>query len=276
MGCGWLGIEIAKTLKKKGHFVKGSVTNPKNMKKMLRIGIKPYVLNFTPKLADEKAIGDFFKANVLIIAIPLRFKKEHDRYFFILKEIIHYIRLNGIKKVILISTTSVYDGVKSDEVHHIAENYSIKSDSPKVELILKSEKLFTKQQNHIKFIILRVAGLVGKRRNPKNYLAKVSGAGGSERKAANEYVNLVHFRDVVDIIVRLIAKNLFTNEIYNVVSDKKFLKQDFYQQIAAKFHYPFVGLSKKKSFRKVILNDKVKKKLNYRFRYKDILKKIIH
>ena len=181
-------MEIAKTLTKKKYLVKGSVANAKNLKKLSRRGIKPYLLNFNPQLENSSVVADFFNTDALIIAVPVNFKKEKNKYFFILKEIIRYVELNGTKKVILISTTSVYDGPKSDEVNHVTENYPIKSDSLKTSLLLESEGLFLKARNHFKSTILRVAGLVGKNRNPKNYLSRITG------KAANEYVNLVHFR----------------------------------------------------------------------------------
>ena len=79
----------------------------------------------------------------------------------------------------------------------------------------------------------------------------------------------------MDIIVEIIAQNAFDNQIYNVVSDKKFFKQAFYQKIADELNHPFVSLKSKKSFIKVISNDKVRKELNYKFKHSDILQKVL-
>lgn len=54
LGCGWLGIELAKKLKKENHEVRGSVANIENMAKLREAKIIPYNI----KLFEKGVQGD--------------------------------------------------------------------------------------------------------------------------------------------------------------------------------------------------------------------------
>ncbi len=262
LGCGWLGIKLARRLISKGYEVKGSTTTKKKVEKFTKSKIIPYRIIFTPIINKDADHRFFIKSDVLIIALPPKFQKEKDKYFFVLQQVKKTIEKNKIKKIILLSTTSVYEGKPSDKINDISEDYEINTTDEKSQLIQKSENLFLDKNNNFSSVVLRLAGLVGDKRNPKNYLKKSSG------RSLEQFSNLIHYHDICNIIALIIEKNIFNNEIYNLVSDVKFTRRELYQKIDK----PTKPASPNKVFIKRILNEKIKKKLGYKFKYKNILK----
>jgi len=82
-------------------------------------------------------------------------------------------------------------------------------------------------------------------------------------------VNLIHLDDCVEIISKIIEHNV-TGEIFNVVSDAHPLKRELYTKAAS-----LMGVEAPKfsvyntTFRKIVSNAKLKKRLNYKFKYPD-------
>ena len=53
LGCGWLGLELAKTLIAKDYSVKGSTTSTHKINSFKAAGITPFII----KLSEQKVIG---------------------------------------------------------------------------------------------------------------------------------------------------------------------------------------------------------------------------
>ena len=103
LGCGWLGLPLARQLVQQGHQIKGSTTSQQKMKVMKNIGIIPYLIKLTE---EEPQWVDFLQTDVLVIAIPLKEIKPFE----------HLIKnLPSKVKVIYTSSTAVY--LPSKEAH---------------------------------------------------------------------------------------------------------------------------------------------------------------
>ena len=106
LGCGWLGLPLAKSLLLKGYEVKGSTTSESKLEVLKNAGISPFQI----QLEEHQIIGkieDFLKeTDVLIIDIPPGLRIEISSSLemtFVnkVKILIPFIEKSGIQKVVL-------------------------------------------------------------------------------------------------------------------------------------------------------------------------------
>jgi nucleoside-diphosphate-sugar epimerase len=257
LGCGWLGLPLAKDLVSKGHVIKGSTTSESKISNLQSNGIEPFLIDLG-SIQSTAEISKFLASEHLIIAIPPRVK-HHNNFKEQIESLISFIESSTIKKVIFISSTSVYPNTNSlvmEEVMEIAESNSGRV-LQEVEKLLQSNKFF-------QTTILRMAGLYGYDRQPGRFLA-----GKKEVSNANGKVNLIHQDDCIQIIFNIIEKELW-NEVYNCCSDEHPTRQEFYTKAALTLGMePPEFLSEEKSKFKIISNEKIKSTLNYKFIHPD-------
>ena len=113
LGCGWLGLPLAKSLLAKGYKVKGSTTSESKLEILENAGVLPFQI----QLEENQIIGnieDFLKeTDVLVIDIPPGLRREtsaSNEMTFVnkVKTLIPFIEKSGVQKVIFVSSTSVY------------------------------------------------------------------------------------------------------------------------------------------------------------------------
>jgi len=181
LGCGWLGLPLAKQLISEGYSVRGSVTSSEKLGMLKNEGVQAYQIILSD---DSIQISDyaFFDCDVLIISIPPRRIDEIERvYPAQIGQLIPEILRAEIKKVIFISSTSVYP-----EKFQIAkEEDTLPPEKGSGKAIVLAENLLI---NRIEFktTVLRFGGLIGADRNPARFLQK------SVKSIANSPVNLIH------------------------------------------------------------------------------------
>ncbi|HAH22756.1 MAG TPA: NAD(P)-dependent oxidoreductase, partial [Prolixibacteraceae bacterium] len=99
LGCGWLGVPLARHLIQKGFFVKGSVTSEDKFGLLSEAGINPFriVVSDTEVIMDNP---EFFRADVLIISIPPKRIDNIEQVFpSQIRRLIPFILNSGIPKV---------------------------------------------------------------------------------------------------------------------------------------------------------------------------------
>ena len=256
LGCGWLGLPLAKQLITQGHTIKGTTTTPDKVALLREAGITPYVIT----LHENKTKGDintFLKeSEVLIIDIPPGLRKDSSESFVAKIDIlIPAIVASGIKNVLFISSTSVYgtiDGIVTEATTPNPETESGKQ-LLEVESILQNNSSF-------KTTIVRFGGLIGNDRNPVHYLA-----GKENINSPNAAVNLIHSDDCIGIIMKIIEKNAW-GEVFNGVTPYHPTRQEYYTEKAKEKNLPIPLFSREEvSITKVINADRVKQVLNYNF-----------
>ena len=255
LGCGWLGVALGKHLRNRRFSVKGSVTSPEKFGLLRTSGIVPYriVLSETNVEVDEPA---FFEADVLIIAIPPRRIDEIERIFPTqIAQLIPIILKSGIRKVIFISSTSVYP----DNLATATENDVLSPDKASGKACLAAENLLNNLTD-FETTILRFGGLIGADRNPARFLLK------SARPVANIPVNLIHQDDCIGIIDAILEKDLW-GETLNACSPEHPLKKDFYGKAAQISGLPAPLISDEDEAYKIIDSSKLKRLLKYKFKY---------
>jgi len=255
LGCGWLGLPLGKHLRNRRFSVKGSVTSPEKFGLLRTSGIVPYriSLNDAGMEIDDPS---FFETDVLIISIPPRRIDGIERIFPTqIAQLIPIILKSGIRKVIFISSTSVYP----ENFKTATENDVITPDKESGKACLAAENLL----NHLtdfETTILRFGGLIGADRNPARFLLK------SDRAVANIPVNLIHQDDCIGIIAAILEKDLW-GETLNACCPEHPLKKDFYGKAAQISGMPEPLISNQTEAYKIVDSSKLKRLLKYKYKY---------
>ena len=69
LGCGWLGMNLAKDLIESGYEVKGSTTHEEKLPKLKALGAIPFLIKLLPEPEGDR-LHEFFDSDLLIICIP--------------------------------------------------------------------------------------------------------------------------------------------------------------------------------------------------------------
>lgn len=263
LGCGWLGMPLAKFLLTNGFSVKGSTTSEDKLSKLKSLGIEPFLISLDSK-SITGAIEDFLnKSETLVIDIPPQLRgKNNDpstasEKVFVkkIKTLIPYIEKSTIENILFVSSTSVYGEADGT----ITEETIPKPDTESGKQLLEVESLLQNNSN-FKTTILRFGGLIGEDRNPIKFLA-----GKVNLENPKSAINFIHQEDCIGIILKIIATGSW-NEIYNGVSSFHPTRETYYTQKATELALPLPQFDHSKpSIGKLILSDKVENVLGYSF-----------
>lgn len=252
LGCGWLGLALAKQLNKK-HIVKGSSTKIDDINKH---DLDAYHINLDPEI-NKDYDQEFFNTKNLIICFPP--KRRNDIIEFHTKQIknlIAAIKDSPVENVLFISSTSVYKNT-NNEVFEI-DNTMPEKDSGKA-LIIAEKLLLDEKQFNVN--IIRFGGLIGYDRLPGRFLA-----GKKQVKDALAPINLIHRDDCINIIEKIFKLNI-KNEIFNACSPLHPTRMEFYQMAAKKEGFTPPEFEENEASFKIINCDKLIKALDYKFIY---------
>ena len=245
LGCGWLGKPLAISLISKGFLVKGSTTSDEKLKVLSSDNIIPFLID----ISQEEINKDFLNTEVLIIAIT---SKSEDDF----KRLISNIEQSNIKKVIFISSTSVYP---------VLNKMMTEDDETDKHPLITIENLFRKN-THFKTTIIRFSGLFGGERHPANWFQN-----GRKIPQPNGFVNMIHLKDCIAIIEEIIQQDCF-GETFNACSNHHPTRKDFYENArkSKNFEPPIFEEDEVLSW-KIISSEKLQKILNYQFLVDDLL-----
>jgi nucleoside-diphosphate-sugar epimerase len=265
LGCGWLGTALGRSLLRKGWKVKGSVASTQSYNRLEVSGISAFYVKAKAKSLTVD-YNSFFNTDVLIVSIPpTRTDCVEDSYPQKIEQVIAKVQEQNIKKVLFISSTSVYES-KNTEVKEGDEGTPEKASG---RALLKAEKLLL-DNPAFQTTVIRFGGLIGYDRNPAHFV--------QHRNAPvfDSPVNLIHRDDCVNIITQIIEKDLW-GEIFNASSPEHPGRKEFYSKAAKISDLPIPVFSKDKGSYKVINSDKLINALDYKFVYQspmDYLKEV--
>ena len=262
LGCGWLGFPLAKTLIENKYTINGSTTSKNKLAILEKNDINPFLISIN----ENEIIGtiDIFFKNIdtLIIDIPPKLRGlQKENFVAKIENLIPFIEKSLIKKVIFVSSTSVYN----DENKTVTEEDVINPESESGKQLWQAENILLSNKN-FSTTILRFGGLVGEDRNPIKMLA-----GRENIENPDGKINLIHQKDCIGIISRILEIDSNENEIFNAVTPIHPTRLDYYSKkaleynlVAPIFNYEKLSLGKTVSCTKLIT------KLNYTFINKDL------
>ncbi len=255
LGCGWLGTALGKSLLRKGWNVKGSTSSTQSYNNLEMTGISTFYLKVKPE-SVEIDYNSFFNTDVLLVSIPpARTDRVEELYPQKIKQVADKVAELGIKKVLFLSSTSVYES-KNVEVREGEEGNPEKAGG---RALLTAEKILS-GNTAFETTIIRFGGLIGYDRNPARFLQ------GNKEVAGESPVNLIHRDDCVQIISAILDKNLF-GETFNAVCPEHPSKRGFYTKAARISALPVPHFSRKHEDFKLVNSEKLVKALDYKFVY---------
>lgn len=258
IGCGWLGLPLAKKLIKENFIVKGSTTSKEKISVLKAEKIEPFLIDLN-KNFDKEILNSFLKnINVLIINIPPKIRKEKTiNYYNKIQKITSNDLIKKVNNIIFISSTSVY-GSKQGKIN--SQTIPL-PDTINGKEILKTEKLIENKNN----TIIRFGGLINESRNPLNYLIKKP-----EILNPDAPINYIHLEDCIGIIFSIIKNNKW-GEIYLGVAPFHPTKKNYYDNLCEKKGVKKLNFSLLKTLiNKEINDEKIYNDLNYKFEFPNL------
>ncbi len=253
LGCGWLGLPFAQYLIDKGWKVKGSTSSSNKLELLRSKGIDPFIININQK--ETLHNSTFFSSEYLLINIPpSKSSRKANDYL----PLIDTIESSDIKKVIFVSSTSVYKANNNTEYEDSTLDVERGTNA-----LLDIEQVF--QQASFKTSIVRFGGLVGGVRYPGRFFKA-----GSIVKGARLPVNLIHLDDCIQILDAIIQQEAW-GEIFNGVADTHPTKKTFYSlAIKLSGKQPPQFAEDNTAF-KIIANNKIKNRLGIKLKHPDLM-----
>ncbi|MBC7914030.1 MAG: SDR family NAD(P)-dependent oxidoreductase [Pyrinomonadaceae bacterium] len=259
LGCGWLGLELAKTFIKNGFEVKGSATSQEKLPVLRGEGIDSYLVHFAE---DEiPHLQDFLDSDILIIAIPPGRKNPdgNSNYRMMADILTRKLPKSKINRVILISSTSVY----GDPNKIVTEADEPKPDTDSAKLLIEVEKQFMLLKDK-EIIVVRPGGLIGDDRYPGRFFS-----GKNEIENGLAPVNLIHKTDITGIVYTLaLAEN--ASGIYNAVAPHHPTKNEFYSLAAFQVGLAPPNFLEEKTDWKIVNSHRIPHELTYEFIYPNL------
>jgi nucleoside-diphosphate-sugar epimerase len=263
LGCGWLGLPLAKSLIEKGFLVKGSTTSLEKISILENKGIQAFQIS----LSEEKINGDIHSflenSEILIIDIPPKLRGNSSdastalskTFFSKIQNLLPFIEKSSVEKVIFVSSTAVYADYNST----VTETIKPQPETESGKQLLETETLLQNNTN-FKTTVVRFGGLIGEDRHPIKFLA-----GRENIENPEAPINLIHQLDCIGIVERIIKKNCF-GETFNAVAPFHPTRKEYYTQKALELNLPLPEFDESKpSVGKTISSEKVADILKYTF-----------
>ncbi len=261
LGCGWLGLPLAKSLLEKGFSVNGSTTSSDKISALESNGIQAFQIELS-EIEIKGEIDSFLKnSEILIIDIPPKLRGVSSENFVKkIQNLIPFIEKVKIEKVIFISSTSVY----ADDNALVTETTKPNPDTESGKQLLATEILLQSNVN-FKTTVVRFGGLIGEDRHPIHFLA-----GRKNIENPEAPINLIHQKDCIGIIEAIVKQECW-NETFNAVAPYHPTRKDYYSKKAQQLNIlaPQFEVEKNTSG-KIIRSDKLITELNYNFIYESL------
>lgn len=257
LGCGWLGLPLAKQLVQKGYTVKGSTTSSDKLELLKNLGIIPYSIIVTAEEITGSTEDFLENSEVLIINIPPKLRAaEKEDFVSKIQLLIPPIEKSTVSKIIFVSSTSVYA-----DVNEVVTEDSVHEPSTESGRQLLTSESILKSNTSFQTTVVRFGGLIGEDRHPIRFLA-----GRKNIENPEAPINLIHLEDCIGIIVSIIEQDCW-GQTFNAVTPFHPSRKEYYLQKALDMNLDLPEFNNSSvSNGKTISSAKVQKVLNYCFK----------
>jgi len=259
IGCGWLGMPLAKSLIADEISVIGTRQSVAGIELLNqhKIANEQLVL---PADSDTLAKSESFKQSTLVLAFPPQLKKGNADYAEKIKNIVQAAEKSGVKRIILVNSTGIYNGLSGE----VDETTTLDESDPKAKVLAQAEyelMLFSGEKS-----VLRLSGLLGPQRHPGRFFKP-----GRKLSQPDAILNLIHQDDAVGLLRKLLEVDTPMG-IYNGVSRTKGTKASFYQQAARSLNQPVPEFEQAAQINlgRRVNGDKARQLLGYTFVHDDL------
>ena len=242
-----------------GLSVKGSTTSEDKLPLLKNAGIEGFKLKVTAEGIEGDIKNFLDTTDVLVVDFPPGLRKDPGvDYSGAIGKLVKAIESSGVKKIIFISSISVYEETESFTIYTEDKEPNASSTSGKE--IISAEKILLQNQ-FFDTTVIRFGGLIGAGRHPVKYLAGRSGL-----TSPLGPVNLIHLKDCLRVIKKVLENGIFGEE-YNAVFPVNPPREKYYSEKAreAGLEVPEFDHSKP-SVGKIISASKVMRELGVEFK----------
>lgn len=266
IGGGWLGSPLAEKLSKQFSVI---VTNRSPQIEKLNPFLLPLTLDLADPILKTETLEHFKKIDTVIGCFPPYSKNDKkSNYTLYWQRLIELCRSYQIRKIIMISSTSVYPENASTMTETKA-SYPISLNNPDfsnaAKNILQAEKQVI--ESSIDYTIIRLSGLFGPKRTPDGFLKYLTSV--SDVAPAN----MIHLVDAIGLITFLVKNN--HTGVVNGTTPYTVPKAEFYRLVLTSLNKP-IDLPKSNSKEGKYIDPSLAIRLGYSFRYVHIQEAIIH
>ena len=256
LGCGWLGLPLAKSLLQNGFLIKGSTTSLEKISLLESEGITPYLVRLEEQQISASVADFLADSQILIINIPPKLRGGSTENFVAkITTLLPFIENSTVEKVLFVSSTSVY----GEDNEFVSEVTVLNPDTEGGRQLAIVENVLQKN-SRFQTTILRFGGLISDDRNPVRFLS-----GRENIENPDTPINLIHQDDCIGIIEKIIALNSW-DETYNAVAPFHPTRQEYYTQKATELNLALPKFAALNTIvGKTILNNKLIEVLDYSF-----------
>ncbi|WP_165822016.1 NAD(P)H-binding protein [Hymenobacter edaphi] len=266
LGCGWLGLPLARALAGVGHAVAGSTTTADKRPALAAAGIRPHLLRLGPETTAADLAPLLAGAAVLVSSVPpSRAAANRSAYAAALQPVAAALADSSVRHVVFVSSTGVYP----DEPRPMTEADAVASAEAENHL-LRAEAVFRQPGQGWQTTVLRLGGLMGPGRAPGRFLA-----GRTDLPQPAAPVNLLHLDDAVGVIRAVIEQGVWGRTL-NVCAAGHPPRQQFYQAAAAQLGLPAPQFRPDETGGKLIRTAQLRGAVAYGFRYDDPLAALLY
>ena len=260
LGCGWLGLPLAKQWVDLGFTVKGSTTQESKLEQISSAGVTAFIVRCQEDSCS--GLSTFLnQVDTLIVAIPPGVRSNPKRQFdLVIENIQKEIVAQKIKKVLFISSTSVYGKTQGliNETTPTAPVTKSANQLVKCEQMLLNSSAFDTS-------IIRFGGLIGPNRHPIYTLAKRE-----EIDHPTGKINFIHLDDCIALIQRCVA-SFQKGSIYNGVAPFHPSREEYYTSMAKKAGITLPPFNKREGGSRIISAQKAEEVLGMDFLVENLL-----
>jgi nucleoside-diphosphate-sugar epimerase len=263
LGCGWLGLPLARYFAGNGFSIKGSTTSEGKFDALRAAGAVPFRIVIGD--AVEGDLKSFLDSDILIVNIPPQ-RREDIIEFHVgqISLLIDALADSPVKHLLFVSSTSVYPALGREVVEDDAFDPDA-AEGPVGRALLYVEEML-RSESAFSTTVVRFSGLIGPGRNPVNFLQRMK-----EVADPDQPVNLIHLDDCVQIIAEIIRREAW-GEVFNASCPGHPTRKEFYAAAAESHGLAQLPLASSgdRPF-KTVSSAKLEKALGYRFLHPDPL-----
>lgn len=267
LGCGWLGLHLAKRLIQDdiSSQIKGSTTSESRVSVLESARVEAYVLPLTPGFTETpEIVSNFFDCDTLVVSIPPQIGRNGSEFYVDqVQEIVKAIKSSPVQEVLFISSTGVYPDLN----RVVSEEDTISLEQSPAPHMVEAENLILSLRPTVTVSILRHAGLLGYNRIPGKYVQ-----GLKNMTTGSIPVNYIHPDDAAQIMAQIIRTGV-PNEIFNIVAPLHPMRSEVYDSTCKQFNWEAPTYSEPETTPgfKIISGEKLKSFYDHDFKYPDPL-----
>lgn len=259
IGCGWLGLPLAKTLVENEFLVHGSTTSKAKFEVLKKHNIKPFLITLDASGIKGNCAEFLTGSDTVIINIPPGLRKNPTKnHVAEITHLIDAIEASSVKHVLYVSSTSVFKNETAFPV--ITDKTKPNATSSTAKQLVEIENRLQTNAN-FESTILRFGGLIDKERHPAKFLS-----GRDHISNPDAPINLIYKTDCIHIILAILEKELW-NITINAAYPKHTKKESYYSNYCKHENLPLPSYkSSEESKGKIIDSSKLVQLLNYTFK----------